>query len=176
MYDDYMRDFFYYNQNPNMNGFNQMNYMPNNNIENLFPNIYRIIMPVVKRVVAGSNYQFLTEEVLNNMVDTVYNIIDGDRTISKDNENNSSTENRRVSNTNNSNSSSQNQSINTQTSRDDTNNQNELLKDLIRILILQEIIKNGNRRNFNQMNQNYNNSNMYSNQYQPNFYEPISYF
>ena len=64
------------NQNPNMFQGNQnMNQMSNPN--NLYPSIYRIINPVVNRVVAGTNVPYLTEDILNNMVDTVYNIIEG---------------------------------------------------------------------------------------------------
>ena len=81
---DYMRDFFYYNQSPNQNVNMNYGYMPNNmmrtnNIDSLYPNIYRILRPVVRKVVLGSNYQYLTEEVVSNMVDTVYNIVEGDK-------------------------------------------------------------------------------------------------
>ena len=200
--DDYMRDFFYFNQNPTMNGnmgcncmqnnmnngmnssfngINNMNYMSNNNnnnLENLYPNIYRILQPVVRRVVAGSNYQYLTEEVLNNMVDTVYNIVDGDRTMSNNQVSttrtetntttNTTTDTRRTVSTNaNVSNTSQNVPIQTRTNEiNNTNNCNALLKDLIKILILQEITRNNMRRNWNGMNMN---SNMMQTQYQPNW-------
>ena len=67
------------NQNPNMFAGNQ-NMNPNINVQNpnnLYPSIYRIVNPVVNRVVSGSNIPYLTEDNLNNMVDTVYNIIEG---------------------------------------------------------------------------------------------------
>ena len=63
------------NQNPNM--FQGNPNMSGQNPNNLYPSIYRIINPVVNRVVAGSNVPYLTEDVLNNMVDTVYNIVEG---------------------------------------------------------------------------------------------------
>lgn len=159
-YDDYMNDFMYYNSNnPNNlnymqmnNGFNNMNYMPQNNLENFYPSIFKIIQPVVRRVVAGSNYQYLTEEVLNNMVDTVYNIIDGENSLNSRNseaDNLQNSENRRTSTSNTSQDSSQ--------SRNNQNN-NKLLKDLIKIMLLNEIYKNNFRKN---------NLNMYQNQYMP---------
>ena len=184
--DDYMRDFFYFNQNPNMNnmgwgympnnmgninGMNNTGYMQNNNLESLYPNIYRILQPVVRRVVANSNYQYLTEEVLNNMVDTVYNIVEGDRSLntietSSRPENTTATENaRRNSNTSSSsNSNNSNTTTNLQSRNNEMNNNNNLLKDLIKILILQEIARNNTRRNFNSMNSNIN-QNMKPNQY-----------
>lgn len=198
--DDYMRDFFYFNQNPtmngnmgcncmqnnmnngmnnNFNGINNMNYMQNNNnnLESLYPNIYRIIQPVVRRVVAGSNYQYLTEEVLNNMVDTVYNIVDGDRTMNNNQVSTTRTETNTTTNTTtdtrrtvstNANVSNTSQNVPVQTRTNEINNIsncNALLKDLIKILILQEIARNNMRRNWNGMNMN---SNMMQNQYQPN--------
>ena len=67
------------NQNPNMFTGNQNinSNMNAQNPNNLYPSIYRIVNPVVNRVVSGSNLPYLTEDSLNNMVDTVYNIIEG---------------------------------------------------------------------------------------------------
>ena len=74
-----------YNQMPNqvfpnnnsglsMNQIMQMN----NNLENMYPCTYRIINPVVERVVDGtfSRNQIVNEDNLNNMVDTVFNIVE----------------------------------------------------------------------------------------------------
>lgn len=174
-YDDYMRDVFYFNQMPNQNmgfqmpnqnmGFNQMNsgnQIPNYN--NMYPSIYRIIQPVVSRVVTGNNYQYLTEESLSSMVDTVYNIVEGDVTTVSENESQSSNSNQPRT---------QSQST-TQTSAQPTNsssrcndnNQNAtvLLKDLIRIMILKEIM---NRNNMRRMPNNC----MFQNQFYPNCYD-----
>lgn len=63
------------NQNPNIfSGNSNINSQSPNN---LYPSIYRIINPVVNRVVAGTNVPYLNEDTLNNMVDTVYNIVEG---------------------------------------------------------------------------------------------------
>ena len=93
----YMQDLYAYNQMPNdfynpylgmqaVNsqplgyqnmGINQNQNMYNQNPNNLYPSIYKIITPVINRVIAGTNLPYLTENNLNNMVDTVYNIVEG---------------------------------------------------------------------------------------------------
>ena len=166
-YDDYMNDFMYFNsnaQNPNnmnympinnMNaGFNNMNYTRQPNVENFYPSIYKIIQPVVRRVVAGSNYQYLTEEVLNNMVDTVYSIIDGENSLNQTR--NSEIENVQTTDTRRNSSTSTNS--NQENSQTRNNQNNKLLKDLIKIMVLQEISRNNIRRN---------NQSIYQNQYLP---------
>lgn len=173
---DYMRDFFYYNQNPNQNLNMNYGYMPNNmmrtttnnNIENLYPNIYRILRPVVRKVVSGSNYQYLTEEVVSNMVDTVYNIVEGDRNTRATEVNAETAETRRSSVTSTSNT-TQNQTSQSRNNSNNNNEYNNLLKDLIRILVLQEILnRNGWGRSYNNMNMNINTepyqNQMYNNQ------------
>ena len=171
---DYMRDFFYYNQSPNQNINMNYGYMPNNNmmrnnnIDNLYPNIYRILRPVVRKVVLGSNYQYLTEEVISNMVDTVYNIVEGDRNSRTTEINQESVDTRRqsssiASNTNQTQTSTQSRSINSNNTE-----YNNLLKDLIRILVLQEVLNRNNcGRNCNSMNMGMNmgyQNQMYQNQ------------
>lgn len=174
---DYMRDFFYYNQSPNQNMNMNYGYMPNNmmrnnngNIENLYPNIYRILRPVVRKVVSGSNYQYLTEEVVSNMVDTVYNIVEGDRNTRVAEVNSETTETRRGNNGTSTNVSQTQSSNQNRTNNSNNTEYNNLLKDLIRILVLQEILnRNGYGRNCNNMsmgmnmNPDYQNQ-MYSNQ------------
>ena len=93
--DNYLQDLYNYNQIPNnYNQFmnnncmqnsnmfqntpnfmnvmctNQNMYQANNNsnLTSLYPSTYRIINPVVTRVVQNSNYQFLNEDTINNMV------------------------------------------------------------------------------------------------------------
>ncbi len=190
---DYMQDLYYYNQipnnntyNPNMNFFgnnmmdpnymnngmcmnnNQMN-MHNNqsqNLNNLYPSVYRIIMPVVSRVVSNNNYPYFNEDVLNNMVDTVYNIVEGqieynDEPSSRQSENNSSNNNsNQAGNTNSSNTTNQNtRTSSTSDTRQTTSNSNinnsrndSLLRDLIKILIIREIIE---RMRFQQQQQQF---------------------
>ena len=101
--DSYMQDLYFYNQQPNTYMNNMGNMMPNNNMipfsmnsmnqpnmfmgqnnmtmaqmqnpNSLYPSIYRIINPVVSRVVANSNYQFLNEEALKNIYSVAYSAV-----------------------------------------------------------------------------------------------------
>ncbi len=149
-YDDYMRDVFYFNglSNPNRNyGFNPENsvqdvampnmnnmYCMNNNsnnvniLNNLYPSIYKIVWPVIQKVISGNNYQFITEEIVNNTVDVVFGIIQGDM-------NHQENDSRRA----NSNNASSNYN---------SNENNALMKDLIKILVIRELISKNNIRRF----------------------------
>ena len=169
---------------------NISNMWQSNSINNMYPSIYRIINPVVNRVVSNTNCQNLTNDSLNNMVDTVYNIVEGQimqetdieisravednnsvtnisttstvnsnssttvRTTSADNRNSNST----ISNSGNSNN-NRNNNINTNIGTNSRNNRNEsLLKDLIKILIIKEILSRRQTRNqFYQNMQSFNN-------------------
>ena len=164
--DNYMQDLYFYNQTPNNTYFpnnmpnynipltqnqNMINPMYNNsnmnanqmcqNINNLYPNIYRIINPVVLKVIANSNYQFLNDDVLNNMTDTVYNIVEGQ--IGYDDNISTTTENSQSTSSNTNSVSSNSNSRVTETRHDN------LLKDIIKILILKEILSRPNRNNPN---------------------------
>lgn len=162
---NYMQDLNYYNQTPNMgynpyvtnhsnqnmNGMMNPNPMqvPQPNLNAMYPAVYRIISPVVAQVLANNNVGYLTEENLNNMVDTVYNIVEGDIPMRN---NNNATQNT-TSNSTNENSNASNCERNSSTPRQSTgttansrtNSQNELLRDLIKIMILNEI--NNRRQN-----------------------------
>ena len=104
---NYMQDLNYYNQNPNYtynpyvpnNTYASQNNMNMNNMGNasnmnapmrqsqqnlnaMYPAVYRIISPVVSQVVSNNNNSYLTVDDLNSMVDTVYNIVEGDINLS----------------------------------------------------------------------------------------------
>ena len=133
-YEDYMRDIFYFNglqQNPNMNypymGFNSQN------LNDYFPSIYKIVNPVVQKVVSGNNYQFTNEDSVNNIVDVVLGITAGD-----------------INNLENvgNNSGRQNQNGNSQSQNNQIQESNALLKDLIKILTIKELQSKQNVRRF----------------------------
>lgn len=185
--DGYMQDLYFYNQIPNtyMNNFgnNMMgnsNIMPNNmqpsnqmmtnpgmipnaipvqNLNNLYPSIYRILNPVVSRVVLNNN-QPISEDLLNNMTDTVFNIVEGQVDLGDDQvQRNNSNENQISSNTSsntsvNNNSSARTTENNRQQSTQTSfrNNRGEsLLRDLIKILIIKELLsRNQFQRQFSQ--------------------------
>ena len=128
-YEDYMRDIFYFNGLQNANtaypymGFN------NQNLNDYFPSIYKIVNPVVQKVVSGNNYQFTNEDSINNIVDVVLGITAGD--ISN------------VENTGNNNSKN-----NTSSNNSNSQENNTLIKDLIKILTIKELQSKQNVRRF----------------------------
>ena len=172
---NYMQDLNYYNQNPNMNwnysnpNMNMNGAMPNQmmpqaNLASMYPAIYRIIMPVVSRVVSNNNMNYVTEESLCNMVDTVYNIVEGDINLNTNERNNLAEENNSQNQQSAAerSSSSQRQGTSAGSTRGANVQQNTLLRDLIRILILNEITDRRRRMNQQMIFQNANmNGNMY---------------
>lgn len=173
---NYMQDLNYYNQNPVQNfGYNP--YMMNNfqnqqfpmgmiqnnqNLRPMYPAIYRVICPVVSQVVNNSNIQYITEDSLNKMVDTVYNIVEGDINVSDNSRDLNSNSNTNTESTQSNTRNNSNSNVSTSANSNcGANRQNTLLKDLIRIMILNEIISRrqnqammmqNNMQNFN-MNQ-----------------------
>lgn len=146
---NYMQDLNYFNQNgiPNVcNSCPQNNFMnPNNmqfiqqqNLNAMYPAVYRIIAPVVFQVLQNSNTQFFTEDTLNSLVDTVYSIVEGDLNLTENTRN--------ISNQ----SDQQNSPNRDRTSQPNANTlninsnekQNLLLKDLIKIIFLNSIRQN----------------------------------
>lgn len=182
--DSYMQDFYNYNQMPNNmnpymnNGFmqnpnmiqnqnmiggmytNQNMYLGNNNnnqdLTNYYPSTYRIINPVVSRVVQNSNYQYLNEDTINNMVDTVFSIVDGqidlrDDTNSVDTQTQTQTQNTTTS-TNGIQRQTTTETVRSQNNSTTQNNRSDnILRDLIRILIIKELLSRRNN-NINYMN------------------------
>lgn len=132
-------------QNPNMYSANN-----NSNLTNFYPSTYRIINPVVSRVVQNSNYQFLNEDTLNNMVDTVFSIVDGQIDYAEP-ETTTSSQSQTANST--SQTGTQMQRQTTEVSRTQvstTNNRSDsLLRDIIKILIIKELLS---RRNSPYMN------------------------
>lgn len=145
------------NMSNNMQSSNQMlqnsgmlqNGMHVQNLNNLYPSIYRILNPVVSRVVSNNN-QHISEDLLNNMTDTVFNIVEGqidfgDDQVQRNSQNesqSSSSSSSQSSNTNNN--SSRSTEMRTSQSNSQTsfrNNRNDsLLRDLIKILIIKELL------------------------------------
>ena len=128
-YEDYMRDIFYFNglQNqgfryPYMTGFN------NQNLNDYFPTIYKIINPVVQKVVSGNNYQYTNEESVNNIVDVVLGITSGD-----------------INNLENGNNGADRKQAQGQLNSSENN---LLLRDLIKILTIKELQTKQNIRRF----------------------------
>ena len=150
-YEEYMRSVLGYNQIPNSiytntydNYYYDSDYINNQNrnsqvevIETMYPEIYRIVYPMVCRVCMQNSQRELTMDLINNMVDEVFmNVEPAER---------------------------QNQTVNTQRPilkngdvrnpnakepevRGETRQQNYMLRDLIQILILRELLRIRNQR------------------------------
>lgn len=142
-YEDYMRDVFYFNglSCPTQNfGFMQNNIQ---NLNSMYPSIYKIVYPVIQRVVSGNNYQFLNDDTVNNIVDVVIGITAGD--IGNMEANIDSKRNCQQGN----NSQNQNMSSNSQNNMNSGKEETSpLLKDLIKILTIRELISKSNVRSF----------------------------
>ena len=132
---------------------NQQNMMPMQNLSSLYPSIYRIINPVVSRVVSNGNNQIVNEDSLNNMVDTVFNIVEGQidlegesttqRNVQSENQTNLNSSSNMTSGSNSSSRTTETNRHTTQTMQatSNRNNRNDsLLRDLIRILIIKELL------------------------------------
>lgn len=164
----------YMNQNPNV-GYG-MNHPQN--LNNLYPSTYRIILPVALRVIANSNYQYINEDALNNMVDTVYNIVDGQIEYEDDSNNTTSKQEMSSSNSNSNNSANINtnsvskvadtrqSTTQTVTAPRRNNRHDSLLRDIIKIIILRELLSRNqfmtNRQQNFMQTQPYCNSQIYN--------------
>ena len=141
-YEDYMQSVLGYNANPSTNGYNytipntyreaemynavQIN--PNmQEINKLYPEIYDVVYPVVQKVWSRRNVANITEEMISEMVEEVYGVIEPGDDIVEQGEaplRNGDVRNPRAKETRQSQSGRRN---------------NRLLRDLIRILILREL-------------------------------------
>lgn len=147
-YEDYMRNSLGFNMNPPMMNMNaneeiyENNFTYNQiNLNNIYPEIYRVIYPVICRICANIN-ENITEELINKITNDVYiNIENLDsnnkRNITKFNEVNKNIR----SDANNKN----NYNYINDTRQENRTSYTSLLKDLIRILILRELVDKPNK-------------------------------
>ena len=172
-YEDYMRSVLGYNNtNANMpNMYNSDYYMPNrmqavmptyqnentamqmqDNIEDLYPDIYKIVNPIVCRV-CQNNDKPITNDSIEQMITEVYNSIEADDinivniNVETGNIGNTEVNNRSVENRENKNTQDKRDSRPAEEKRQRRPN-NPLLRDLIRILILNRLFgrnRPGNR-------------------------------
>lgn len=176
---NYQTNGLFYNNIPrmgymnNQNQFNMFNNVnPINNfldvstISQLYPDIYKIVYPIVNNLLSTMNLSMIDNNLIDNMTDTVLKILDGE--CQKQSENNgcnknnlnelytetvgninSNNNNREIDNNNNSNNVRNNSSNNNGSNNTINNLENQFLKDIIRIIILNELIKLINKFNFN---------------------------
>lgn len=103
------------------------NMMQEDELENYFPEIYRIVIPMIEKT-CNENVRPLTEQTINDMVDSIYNSV----------ESNEFTENR-------TNSTTDIKKNNTSNKIEESRSNNFLLRDLIKILLLRELIRRRRR-------------------------------
>ena len=160
-YEQYMRNSLGYNGFPmmnmnqmNMNQMNMMNTMPEMyesegnftcdqmSVEDMYPEIYRIVYPMICKACMAVN-ENVTEDLVSRITNEVYMNVEhmemaGEcRSASQTSVNSKSTKSDNIT------SKSVNNSINEV--RQETRQRNPLLKDLIRILVLRELIGNPSR-------------------------------
>ena len=145
-----------YNQDNNFNN-NYSNTVNNNDLEQYYPEIYRIVYPMVSQI-CSNNTREITREVIDEMTDEIYSAIEG----TSDNEINLSinlqndirTGENRTQPTKEKEVKTSSQPIkkdvtqveNRNEIREDRQIRNRTLRDLIRILIIRELLRRpGNR-------------------------------
>lgn len=159
-YEEYMRNNLGYNVNPAM--MNNMNMYPNNqfyesennfgdnqaNIDNMYPEIYRIIYPMVCKACMNTN-ENITEDLVSRITNEIYINIENIE-ISKENRNNSNVvnNNQTTKNVRPENMNGKSNLADATLSRQEDRNRNPLLRDLIRILVLRELLGRPNRPPF----------------------------
>ena len=126
------------------------------NLSNLYPSVYKIVNPVITRVLATSNNSMINEEYLNNMVDTVYNIVEGqieigDDTIQRNTQQENTTQTNASTSRNQETTRQQVSQTNSRNTRNDS-----LLRDLIKILIIKDILFKNQLQRQNSLNTAYN--------------------
>ncbi len=136
-YDDYMRDIFYFNGLSNSNNYPYLNFN-NQNLNDYYPSIYKIVNPVIQKVISGNNYQYTNEDSINNIVDVVFGIAIGDI-------NSLTNQNNEPKKINQSGNNCQNNCSSNNTQSQENNN---LLRDLIKILTIKELMNRNNVRRF----------------------------
>ena len=141
IYEQYNQDRDYYNPNNCMNCMPNINwdYQNMNNeidLENCYPEIYKMVYPMIKKV-CMQNRERLTEENIEKMVDEVYNNIEAGDIINL-NINIGNTVNAASENNKNMSPKVQNRGEIDKENRAPRNNY--LLRDLIKILLLRELV------------------------------------
>ncbi len=167
---------------PNMNPYMNNGCSSQNSMNNMYPQVYRIINPVAQRVISNNSYPYYNEDNINNMVDTVYNIVEGDvNTLTSTSTTQVSGDDTMSQSQGTSRSASQNNNntrqVTSETTRSTTssmtvqttNSNNQLLRDLIKIIILKELLS---RQNNCGCNNNFNCGMNSMNAGTQNYYDP----
>ena len=160
-YEEYMRNSLGYNQMPMMN-MNQMNmnymmpemyetegnFMCNQtSVEDMYPEIYRIIYPMICKACMAVN-ENVTEDLVSRITNEVYMNIEHMEIVNETRSSSISVSpqsSKNIKSDSLSNKSSSNINSISNNTRQETRQRNPLLRDLIRILVLRELIGNPGR-------------------------------
>lgn len=176
-YDDYIRSILGYpnnnmyntNSRENVYMYSAQNTTVSNEIEQYYPEIYKIIYPMVCKS-CNNNTSTITKELIENMTDEIYFAIESDNeidlniTINNEVRNNNSevqsnntqsTNNRNITNSKDKNvvikEENRGENKKDKENREDRRIRNNTLRDLIKILIIRQLLRNRpNRPNFPQ--------------------------
>lgn len=145
-YEEYMRNSLGYNINPmmNMNLNNQIYYEDENNftynnqqIDDMYPEIYKILYPMVCK--ACMNIQEnISEDLVSRITNDIYINVENAEI---------EQEKRNIQKTNNNLKDNSNKNVDISNTRNENRVNNFLLRDLIRILVLRELLGNPVRPN-----------------------------
>lgn len=155
-YEDYMRNSLGYNGYPmmnmnqmNMNQMNMMNTMPEmyesegnftcdqTSVEDMYPEIYRIVYPMICKSCMAVN-ENVTEDLVSRITNEVYMNVEHMESVQECRNTSQSSVNSKITKSDNINSKPVNNMANEV--RQETRQRNPLLRDLIRILVLRELI------------------------------------
>ena len=160
-YEEYMRNSLGYNQMPmmNMNQMN-MNYMmpemyetegnymcDQTSVEDMYPEIYRIIYPMICKACMAVN-ENVTEDLVSRITNEVYINVEHMEIVNETRSSSISVSpqsSKNIKSDSLSNKSSSNINSSSNNTRQETRQINPLLRDLIRILVLRELIGNPGR-------------------------------
>ena len=158
-YEEYMRSILGYPNNnntyhqptsfPYRNTINEINY------DDLYPDIYKILKPMIKKICDNPNYRSITNETLEAMTTEIYNNIESDINLVNINittSPNSSELTREAEKSKNINNNTRNtvnaNKVSSSSNKEETRQccGNPTLRDLIKILILNQLLNNNANR------------------------------
>ena len=158
-YEEYMRSVLGYPNNnntyhqptsfPYRNTINEINY------DDLYPDIYKILKPMIKKICDNPNYRSITNETLEAMTTEIYNNIESDINLVNINittSPNSSELTREAEKSKNINNNTRNtvnaNKVSSSSNKEETSQccGNPTLRDLIKILILNQLLNNNANR------------------------------
>lgn len=152
-YEEYMRNVLGYNQVPNniyANTYNDYYYdtqyvgatqINNDRLTDMYPEIYRIIYPMVCRVCTQNGQRDLSKETIESMTDEIYRNIEAVEPQATTN----STATSQIQRMPLKNGDVRNPNAKEPELRNETRQNNFILRDLIKILIIRELLNNNNR-------------------------------